>query len=156
MCSGSEVDSYVRLIAFVYHSTLGLRRRIERTAAPIADVARVEARYRYNRLRALLAPRPQTVGYVAVCDQEQGVIKSRFQKLKKRRGGYRGPSRGCGTCSLSSPPAFAVSLSLRLKDLLGLVTRVKKKKKGRSIRGEGSGFRFTIEGLWRGMRGSLG
>jgi len=25
MCSGSEADSYVRLIDFVYHSTLGLR-----------------------------------------------------------------------------------------------------------------------------------
>jgi len=25
MCSGSEADSYLRLIDFVYHSTLGLR-----------------------------------------------------------------------------------------------------------------------------------
>jgi len=26
MCSGSEAGSYLRLIGFVYHSTLGLRR----------------------------------------------------------------------------------------------------------------------------------
>jgi len=35
MCSGSEVGSYLRLIDFVYHSTLGLRvikRREEMTS----------------------------------------------------------------------------------------------------------------------------
>jgi len=37
MCSGSEAGSYVRLIDFVYHSTLGLRvikKRREETRDP--------------------------------------------------------------------------------------------------------------------------
>ena len=41
MCSGSEAGSYVRLIDFVYHSTLGLRvikRKRRRYVAPTALV----------------------------------------------------------------------------------------------------------------------
>ena len=37
--------------------------------------ARVESE-RANRLRALRGTRPNTVGYIGVCDQEQGEIES--------------------------------------------------------------------------------
>ena len=39
MCSGSEAGSYLRLIDFVYHSTLGLRVIKKKRSA--ADVPRV-------------------------------------------------------------------------------------------------------------------
>jgi len=38
MCSGSEAGSYLRLIDFVYHSTLGLREIKKKTGASRAGV----------------------------------------------------------------------------------------------------------------------
>jgi len=41
MCSGSEAGSYVRLIDFVYHSTLGLRgikkKKVEASGVGVYD-----------------------------------------------------------------------------------------------------------------------
>ena len=70
MCSGSEAGSYLRLIDFVYHSTLGL-------------------------------------------------------SVIKKKGGF---DPRTGGCERRRRRGTIVALSLRLKDLLGPVTRVKKKK----------------------------
>ena len=50
-----------------------LRRRHE-NPKPVYSPER--GRERENRLRALRAARPKTLGYIGGCDQEQGVIKS--------------------------------------------------------------------------------
>ena len=41
MCSGSEAGSYVRLIDFVYHSTLGLRVRKKKEEEDFLGVVHV-------------------------------------------------------------------------------------------------------------------
>ena len=42
---------------------------------------RQKERERENRLQALRPARPHTVGYIGVCDQEQGVIECPLQVL---------------------------------------------------------------------------
>ena len=44
MCSGSEASSYLRLIDFVYHSTLGLRVMTKKKPAPSLGVLLVSPR----------------------------------------------------------------------------------------------------------------
>jgi len=43
MCSGSEAGSYLRLIDFVYHSTVGLRVRKKRRRRPGTAAASIGA-----------------------------------------------------------------------------------------------------------------
>ena len=79
MCSGSEAGSYLRLIDFVYHSTLGLRvakkkRRISQSITPHApptpkpaarrtphEIALQEEQGRGGALRRLLGTVPQSI-----------------------------------------------------------------------------------------------
>ena len=43
MCSGSEAGSYLRLIDFVYHSTLGLRVIKKKKLSPLTPASREES-----------------------------------------------------------------------------------------------------------------
>jgi len=85
MCSGSEAGSHLRIIDFVYHSTLGLRVINQNKKVRVLDPVGRDA-----EVFEVAAFRVQGAGF-------------RVQGL---------------------------GLGLRLKDLLGLVTRVKKKMQG--------------------------
>jgi len=51
MCSGSEAGSYLRLIGFVYHSTLGLRViKKKKKVSPETSVFLVRIRGEYDKM----------------------------------------------------------------------------------------------------------
>ena len=87
MCRGSEAGSYLRLIDFVYHSTLGLRvikRRREEAAPAIlcpcsSDLP--EARGDLRRLATTLATKPAPR---SLSEHQMGT----FQQVRKKR--FRG------------------------------------------------------------------
>ena len=55
MCSGSEAGSYLRLIDFVYHSTLGLR-VIKKKESVSASAAASERRRNILKAAAIIWP----------------------------------------------------------------------------------------------------
>jgi len=87
MCSGSETGSYLRLIDFVYHSTLGLRvikKNLENDDGGRHELIHREGGHGVPAMACLIAVSVQEIACRVIAVSVQGPFSSEFGKFKPR------------------------------------------------------------------------